>query len=517
MQPATEPVPTGVTPVLAGHAFFDGERLCFADLSEPPFASLRKRHMSPSTSDGLSPESCPARWAVEQVLSRTLEVPDPFGPAEIGTSGHALLDDLYGLAAPERTPDAAAGLLGGLHERHPGLVVPDNPLLLGVWRDRIAAHVASLFDIEDPRAVHVLARERDMSGVRIDGIAATGFVDRTVRLDDGGCGVDDYKTGKVAKVLRTRPDRHGEQLRLYALMVAERDGVMPTQARVLYVQHGVSRRVSLARADLDRTRRRFAASKAALDGFTRSAAFPARPGPLCGWCPLALVCPAAARAGRDTARSPQARLGPHLGVGRVLAVTPGDHPARHSVSPGAAGTQEGAAMTHLVEDKPWEETSAGGLNPNSYAAIASFGIVGLAVEMLHENAQRVTGASVASTSRLLAWVVGSAQEALTGRNSLQDGANTRLRGALRTTIATMPPPFGGSPQDWQGWADRAVRRCTAIAAAAVDLWATGPVADPWVAVAASTGQPGQPSQPEQSGQTGQPGQPGQPSQRGRAA
>ena len=48
--------------------------------------------------------------------------------------------------------------------------------------------------------------------------------------------------------------------------------------------------------------------------FSGTAAFPTKASALCGWCPLAQVCPAAAAAGRAEPRSPEALVGPVLGV-----------------------------------------------------------------------------------------------------------------------------------------------------------------------------------------------------------
>ena len=64
---------------------------------------------------------------------------------------------------------------------------------------------------------------------------------------------------------------------------------------------------------------------------------------------------------------------------------------------------------------------------------------------------------VTALSRALAHVVLEVQHELAGSRSYQDGVNTRLRGALRTTLATMPPPFGGDERVWSAWVARAVR------------------------------------------------------------
>ena len=432
---------------------------CFTDLDAEPFNHLRKTHLSPTTAAGVGRSGCPSRWAIEQVLSYVGGPPDPFSPAEIGTSAHALLEDLFGLPSEQRDRPHAAGLLSGLAERHPDLSTPDDQLTMGLWRDRVSAHMVGLFDIEDPRTVLTVAREQDMTGAQIDGVPSRGQIDRTelVRDESGaflGVGIDDYKTGKVKRVFKTSkyPDAHGDQLRIYALMKSHMDGVMPVRARVLYVQHGQSREVSLSKQALGKTRKGFTAAWEDLGDYLGEASFPTRTSPLCGWCPLALICPAAERDDRATPKVDMARIGPHLGIASTRTGPARDEP---SETDDASGTRP--SMTddptdhdtgvpemseHLNEGKPWEESVGGGLNPTSYAATAAFGLTGLAVDTLHENGQRITGTTVSSMAHTLAWIVGRAQAKLTGTNSLQDGANTRIRGALRTTLGTLPPPFG---------------------------------------------------------------------------
>ena len=140
----------------------------------------------------------------------------------------------------------------------------------------------------------------------------------------------------------------------------------------------------------------------------------------------------------------------------------------------------------LCEDKPWEQTAGpdGRLNPNSYSATAVFGIVEMAVELLHQAGVPLRPSVVTALSRTLAHVVLTVQQDLSGSASYQDGVNTRLRGALRTAVATMPLPFGRDAQAWSEWVARAVRRTDSIARAAVGLFDDAdPHDEPWRALA----------------------------------
>ena len=140
----------------------------------------------------------------------------------------------------------------------------------------------------------------------------------------------------------------------------------------------------------------------------------------------------------------------------------------------------------MSELKPWEETNHdGSLNLNSYASTAAFGLVELAVEHLHAAGQKITMSSVDALSETLALVVQHCQEILDVPPSLQDGSHTRLRGALRTSLETMPAPFGEDEEAWAAWVKRTEKRVLAIHGAALRLWsAGGQESEPWKALAA---------------------------------
>ena len=116
------------------------------------------------------------------------------------------------------------------------------------------------------------------------------------------------------------------------------------------------------------------------------------------------------------------------------------------------------------------------------------------MELLHAAGVPLRPSVVTALSRTLAHVVLAVQHELAGSRSYQDGVNTRLRGALRTTVSTMPPPFGGDAQAWSAWVARAIRRTDSIAKAAVDLFDDDPGDEPWRGPGGSgrpgTGHPG---------------------------
>ena len=145
-----------------------------------------------------------------------------------------------------------------------------------------------------------------------------------------------------------------------------------------------------------------------------------------------------------------------------------------------------------TEDKAWIETVDGRLNPNSYAAMGVFGLVEMAVEALIADGVRLTTTTVDAMAGAYARVIAEATTALGVPLCWSDGLNTRLRGALRTTVAGLPAPVGGTDDAWVDWTAKATRRTVAIALASVRLWDAdiaqlerpwGPLSAPQAAVA----------------------------------
>jgi len=488
--------------------------------------------------------SCPARM----VADRLMRGPDnPLDAAPIGTAAHTVLERLFALPAADRTPGRAEFLVDGLMLELASPDTPAGwPGIergsVARWRTQVAGKVAGIFALEDPRAVLVRRTEWPLDGVEVAGVPFTGFVDRADIAGDPvrvGCRIVDYKSGRYRGVAPFGDD-HGDQLRVYAEAVRMVDGALPIAADLLYIGARRARPVSLSRREMTATLEGFARAWVELKRHVAAQAFPATPSALCGWCPLVNCCPAAARDGKvpRTDGLPTALevgipvLGvPVLGTGGP-ALPPGEQPAlvpagdgitgddagsvpdlnvdnvfdapptvaaagqvvaahMDGQEPGTTGTDStedgGTAMTSMLrEDKPWEQTAGpdGRLNPNSYSATAVFGIVEMAVELLHQAGVPLRPSVVTALSRTLAHVVLTVQQDLSGSASYQDGVNTRLRGALRTAVATMPLPFGRDAHAWSEWVARAVRRTDSIARAAVGLFDdTDPHDEPWRALA----------------------------------
>lgn len=588
-------------------------------------AKINRARLSPSSMIAL--QGCPARWVADRLLP---EEPDPFGAAEKGTSAHKLMEELFGLPGRQRTPEMADLLLSTLAQRHgetgsKEIVAPDidDAEAMTKWRTEVGKAMHGLWEIEDPTKVQVAATEMSMNTVDVGGVPFVGFIDRSdFETLDGRSGrrIVDFKTGKVPNTHFN--DHQGDQLRLYTLAATAMDGVKPTSAHLYYTKFGKSKVVNISAGALSKTERDFQNAWTQLQSHVRDESVPAKSSALCGWCPLATVCPVAARDGKGEARIPSAHIGESLGIPTIrpleisvssdfddfsasaadfdepitdpaarldyeslldepiadpadapelepaadpaahldysgfddessLAPTPATAPTEvdpsesaptsspdstsaHTSSDELAGSApdddfaeavdsvtaaanestddpvtdpddgssygveddsvhstttdntEGAPeMARWLEDKRWEEVNADGkLNPDSFAASAVFGLTTLAVEQLHFADQKITGTSVKALANTLGLVVRNAQDDLAGNSSFHTALNTRLRGALYTTIKTLPLPFGKPAEEWEAWVEKATKRLEAITKVALGLWTDGASQDaPWVSLA----------------------------------
>lgn len=467
-----------------GRAYFEGDQFV---VSDPDLAArLDRKTLSPSGAQAIG--SCPARWAGEKILPRG---DDPFGAAEVGTAVHAVLETLYGMEPAERTKDAALSVVQSLHEPPlmDGVVPPHDRFDLPRWQALVWQKTAPVFDLEDPRQIEVVGLEREVRS-EVGGVPFMGRVDMTLRDDDGRLMVRDWKSGKSKSDSHRRRfgDPHGDQTILYDLAMSHVDDVPPDGVEIVYTSEGVRHEPNVSSRDRDRVRGQFVASWETLRESAVTGRYTPADSPLCGWCPLMSVCPAASRGSRRS-RSDVTDAGELMGVRAVPAgsgsirrtdpaeaVADGEDNQEKDMS-----TQDNQIL--FGEDKAWFPTAGDLMNGNGFGSTAAFGLTSMAVEQLHAAEQDITGKSVRALANTFAHVVAQVQNELGGSMNLADGLNTRLRGALHTTIRTFPMPFGGDEAAWDEWVALATRRVRAIAVTAHGLWSTGPVQRPWEALA----------------------------------
>lgn len=267
-------------------------------------ARVRRRPaLSPSRAGDF--RTCPLLYRYRAVD----RIPERPGHAQLrGTLVHAVLEGLYALPPLDRTPAAAAALVGpawvDLVIAWPGIAdalfgprpTDEEPAEGGSQRYGFADWLASTYELveayfalEDPRAVTAdsveLLVESDLGG----GLVLRGVVDRVDVLPDGGLRVVDYKTGRA-------PHEFGEasamfQLKFYALALLHERGVVPGELRLLYLSSGEWLSYAPDRGELERFTRILAALWEAIREAGRTGEFLARRGSACRFCAHKAICP----------------------------------------------------------------------------------------------------------------------------------------------------------------------------------------------------------------------------------
>ncbi|WP_261986934.1 RecB family exonuclease, partial [Actinomadura sp. HBU206391] len=241
---------------------------------------------------------CPRRYRMTYLDRPAPQKGPPWAHNSLGASVHNALAAWWRLPLHERTAEMAGTLVlrGWLTD---GFRDDEQSQR---WRDRgremVERYVADLDPADEPLGV-----ERTVA-TRTDRIAMSGRIDR---LDARGdeLVVVDYKTGR--RVLTSDDARSSLALALYALAASRvlrrpchtvELHHMPTGQVAVWKHTDESLRRHLARAEQIAAEAAQAdeAFKAGLPPDRVDEVFPARPGPLCGWCDYARHCPEGRRA-----------------------------------------------------------------------------------------------------------------------------------------------------------------------------------------------------------------------------
>jgi putative RecB family exonuclease len=230
--------------------------------------------------------TCPLLYKLRAV-DRLPERPSP--AAARGTVVHAVLERLFDLPAPGRTPDAARSLIAeawaDLVRAQPELaeLAPaDDPAAVARWLGEVGDLLAGYFTLEDPRRLEPAAREQLVEVTLEGGLKLKGYVDRLDEAPTGDLRVVDYKTGRVpgeafeAKALF--------QMKFYALVLWRARGRVPKELRLVYVGERDMLRYHPDEAELAAFERKLRALWAAIDRATVTGDWRARPSRLCDWC-----------------------------------------------------------------------------------------------------------------------------------------------------------------------------------------------------------------------------------------
>ncbi|MGI5130437.1 RecB family exonuclease [Pseudonocardia sp. CA-107938] len=256
--------------------------------AEPP----RRPALSPSRAGDF--KLCPLLYRFRAID----KLPERPGRAQVrGTLVHTVLERLFDLPAPQRSPTAAAALVEPvwreLTETLPELVGElftgsDDPEL-AEWLASIAPLLDTYFRLEDPRSVEPVARELLLETELESGVVLRGYVDR---LDEAPAGlrVIDYKTGTAPRQISELKALF--QLKFYALALLQERGVVPDELRLYYLTDGETLTYRPDEPELRRFSRILDALWTAIREAGRTGDFRPNRSRMCDFCDHRALCPA---------------------------------------------------------------------------------------------------------------------------------------------------------------------------------------------------------------------------------
>jgi len=211
-----------------------------------------------------------------------------------------VLEDLFDLPAPDRTPETARDLLvptwDALLESNPEVAEmftgPDEEGSgpdVAAWLTSCRTVLDKYFELEDPRTLEPAERELYVETVLDSKLLLRGFIDRLDIAPNGMVRVVDYKTSRSpgpmfeAKALF--------QMKFYALVIWRTRGVVPAMLQLIYLGNGEMLRYVPDEQDLLATERKVEAIWKAIRRAELSGDWRPRRSKLCDWCAHQAICP----------------------------------------------------------------------------------------------------------------------------------------------------------------------------------------------------------------------------------
>lgn len=236
---------------------------------------------------------CPLLYRF-RVVDRLPEEPSP--AAARGTLVHAVLERLFDLPAPERTVEAATGLVpqewARMLQEEPDLaaVLADaESTTLEGWYAEAAGLLGTWFGLEDPSALEPRERELYVEA-ELGDLTIRGIVDRLDEAPDGRLRVVDYKTGRAPS--ETYEGRALFQLKFYAVALWRATGVRPSRLQLVYLRDGQVLWIDPTEQELLATERKIIALWKAVERAATSGDWRPNRGFACSWCSFKDTCPA---------------------------------------------------------------------------------------------------------------------------------------------------------------------------------------------------------------------------------
>jgi putative RecB family exonuclease len=253
----------------------------------------RRPALSPSRASDF--KHCPLLYRF-RAIDRLPEKPSP---AQVrGIVVHAVLEELFGLPAAERSPDRAHALIFPTWQR----IRAERPELAELFAgDAEGAEVAGwlasageliegYFDLEDPRLVAPEARELLVETELGSGVLLRGYIDRLDVAPTGELRVIDYKSGVAPREFNEAKALF--QMKFYAVALWRLRGIVPRQLRLMYLADRQSLTYAPDEAELARFERTLEAIWQAILKAGKAGDFRPNPGRLCEYCSHQERCPA---------------------------------------------------------------------------------------------------------------------------------------------------------------------------------------------------------------------------------
>jgi putative RecB family exonuclease len=251
-------------------------------------AQSRRLALSPSRANDF--RQCPLLYRL-RAIDRIPEAPTK---AQVkGTVVHAALESLYGLPAPERVPERAAGLVSPAWEAivaaDPALADLVAPGDLPGFLDEARRLIETYYRLEDPTRFDPESCEMRVEAELDDGVPLRGFVDRIDVAPTGEVRVVDYKTGKAPGEIGATAAMF--QLKFYALVLLRTRGIVPAQLKLMYLADGQQLVYVPEEEELRRFERTLSAIWKAIVAAGQTGDFRPKPSRLCDWCDHKVRCP----------------------------------------------------------------------------------------------------------------------------------------------------------------------------------------------------------------------------------
>ena len=229
---------------------------------------------------------------------RTIDrLPEPPSPAAVrGTLIHKVLEDLFDLPAPERTPQQARTMLepawARLVEQEPELgemLGADGGPETAAWLAGCREVLTRYFMLEDPSRLEPAERELYVEALLDSKLLLRGFVDRIDVARNGALRVVDYKTGAMPR--EAFEAKALFQMKFYALVLWRTRGVVASQLKLLYLGDGDTLTYAPDEEELLRFERTLQAIWTAIERAVATGDFRPNKSRLCDWCDHQALCP----------------------------------------------------------------------------------------------------------------------------------------------------------------------------------------------------------------------------------